>query len=83
MTTELLHVYKGIIDINVGLSSSGAGFYLEQDVPICFFFSSTELFSNQQVSSHSSLAKYLSSLLVCNIFYGGNKFMYSMSLYLL
>lgn len=42
MTTELLHIYKGIIDINAGLSSNGVGFYLEQDVPICFFFSSKE-----------------------------------------
>lgn len=45
MTTELLHVYKGIIiENNVGLSSSGAGFYLEQDVSfsVCFFFSPTE-----------------------------------------
>lgn len=42
MTTELLHVSKGLIDSNAGLSSTGAGFYLEQDVPICFFFSPTE-----------------------------------------
>lgn len=42
MTTELLHVCKGTIDINVGLPNSDVGFYLEQDVPICFFFSPTE-----------------------------------------
>lgn len=40
MTTEFLHVSKGIIGSNAGLSSSGAGFHLEQDVPICFFFQS-------------------------------------------
>lgn len=42
MTTELLHVCKRTIDINVGLPNSDAGFYLEQGVPISFFFSPTE-----------------------------------------
>jgi len=42
MTAELLHFYKGAIDINVGLPNSNVGFYLEQDVPICFFLSPTE-----------------------------------------
>lgn len=40
MTTELLRVCKETININAGLPNSGAGFYLEQDVPICFFFQS-------------------------------------------
>lgn len=42
MTAELLHVCKGTTDINVGLPNSDVGFYLEQDVPICFFLSPAE-----------------------------------------